>query len=321
MIDLETPRADLDDGLCELARLIDRTVEPGGAGEHYDAHRRFGSVWALRASEPTAPSHALYTPMLCVIAQGAKQLLLGDDIHIYDRGRFLLNSVALPAAGQVIEATLERPCLWVMIELDAALVGSVIVEAGASPSGSIELQRAAETNSVDRPLLDAVLRLARLFETPQDFGFLAPLALREIIYRLLQGDQATRLHQIAARGAKTHRVVRVIEWLRLNFDKPLTIEHLAKQSSMSVSALHHHFKEVTAMTPLQFQKQMRMQEAKRLMVSQGMDAAGAGHRVGYDDPSYFSRDYRRFFGAPPRRHVARVRAEVRQSELQQLRAT
>lgn len=311
MIDLEAPQKNTDDALRELARLVDRTVEPGDAGEPFDAHRRFGTVWALRASRPTAPSHALYTPMLCVIAQGAKQLLIGDETHVYDRGRFLLNSVALPAAGQVIEASAQSPCLWVMIELDAALVASVIVEAGASTSDSLKLQRAAETNRADAPLLDAIVRLARLFETPGDFDFLAPLALREIVYRLLQGDQAARLHQIAARGAKTHRVVRVIEWLRLNFDKPLTIETLAKQSSMSVSALHHHFKEVTAMTPLQFQKQMRMQEAKRLMVSQDLDVASAGHRVGYDDPSYFSRDYRRFFGAPPRRHVARVRAEAR----------
>lgn len=321
MINLEAPQKKIDNALCELAHLVDRTVEPNSASESYDAHRRFGSVWTLRASRPTAPSHALYTPMLCVIAQGAKQLLIGDETHVYDRGRFLLNSIALPAAGQVIEASPGRPCLWVMIELDAALVGSVIVEAGASTSGSLKLQRSAETNRADAPLLDAIVRLARLFETPQDFGFLAPLALREIVYRLLQGDQAARLHQIASHGAKAHRVVRVIEWLRLNFDKPLTIEHLAKQSSMSVSALHHHFKEVTTMTPLQFQKQMRMQEAKRLMVSQDLDAASAGHRVGYDDPSYFSRDYRRFFGAPPRQHVARVRAEVQPVGLQLSQAT
>lgn len=136
------------------------------------------------------------------------------------------------------------------------------------------------------------------------------MVLREIIYRLLRGGQAARLHQIAAHGGQAHRVLRAVEWLRLNFDKPLSLEALARDSGMSLSALHHHFKDVTAMSPLQFQKQMRLQEAKRLMISEDLDAAGAGVRVGYDDPSYFSRDYRRFFGEPPRRHVERVRSQL-----------
>ena len=291
-------------GLRELARLIECAIEPG------DENSRLGSAWALRALEPTEPVHAVYTPLLCLVAQGSKQAILGDECFLYDEGRFLLNSVALPARGQVLEASRARPCLWMMIELDAALVASVIVEAGMSKNAPGAPLRAMESSRVDRPLLDAIVRLARLFESPQDAEYLAPLALREIIYRLLRGGQAARLQQIASHGGQAHRVVRAVEWLRENFDKPLTLEALARESGMSLSALHHHFKDVTAMSPLQFQKQMRLQEAKRLMIGEGLDAASAGSRVGYQDPSYFSRDYRRFFGEPPRRHVERVRSQV-----------
>ncbi len=297
-------QAELSAALGELARLVDGAIEVG------QPHARLGPVWALRAWEPTQPTHALYTPLLCLMAQGSKQALLGDECFVYEAGHFLLNSVALPAAGQVLEASPQRPCLWMMIELDAALVASVIVEAGMSKPVSSAPLRAMESSPMDRPLLEAVVRLARLFESPQDADFLAPLALREIIYRLLRSGQAARLHQIASHGGQAHRVVRAVEWLRLNFDKPLSIEKLARESGMSLSALHHHFKDVTAMSPLQFQKQMRLQEARRLMIGQGLDAASAGLRVGYGDPSYFSRDYRRFFGEPPRRHVSRVRSQI-----------
>lgn len=305
----------LNSSLNELARLVEGVVEPTGAPElkdAFDAHRRLGPVWALRAVRPTKPGHALYTPMLCVVAQGAKQLSIGEESYRYDRGRFLLNSVALPASGQVVEASREKPCLWVMIELDPALVASVIVEAGLSQPVSGAPLRAMQASSIDAALLDAVVRLARAFESPDDADFLMPLALREIIYRLLKGNQAARLHQIAANGGQSQRVMGAIDWLRQNFDQPLSLSRLARECGMSLSALHHHFKAVTAMSPLQFQKQMRLQEARRLMVSGDLDAAHAGQKVGYDDPSHFSRDYRRFFGLPPRQHVARVRGEVAQ---------
>ena len=304
---LDTKNGAFDSSLNELAQLVERVVHSSREGELFDAHRRLGPLWALRSDRPTAPGHAVYMPMLCVIAQGAKQVSLGDECHVYNRGRFLLNSVALPAAGQVIEATPARPCLWVMIELDPALVESVMVDAGRSTSS--QPQHAMQASVLDQSLLDATLRLVQLLESPQDFDFLAPLALREIVYRLLRSDQKARLEQIALNGAKSGRVMRAIEWLRNNFDQPLSIEKLARQSNMSVSALHHHFKTVTSMSPLQFQKQMRLQEAKRLMMSGDLDAAGAGLKVGYEDASYFSRDYRRFFGEPPRRHVALARGE------------
>ena len=301
---------DLDAALDELAHLIAGAVARGQALGDFDAHIRMGPLWALRANRPTAPSHAIYTPMLCVMAQGAKQITLGAQALVYNRGRFLLNSVALPASGQVIEATPHCPCLWIMLELDAATIASVIVESGLMiPAGGAPLP-AMETPAIGADLLGAVVRWARLLEAPDDAKFLAPLLMREIVYRLLQTDQAPRLRQIAAGGGQTQRVLSAIEWVRCNFDKPLKLEELARQSGMSLSALHHHFKDVTGLSPLQFGKQMRLQEAKRLMLRGDLDAAGAGGRVGYDDPSHFSRDYRRFFGAPPRRHIAGLKNAV-----------
>ena len=292
-----------DLALRELGRSIDGATSPA------EASASVGSVSAMRATQPTDPLHTLHTPVLCVVAQGQKQVLLGDERIAYSAGDFLLNSVTLPATGHVIGASPEAPCLWMVIELDPALVGSVIVEAGlASPHPNAPL-RAMEAGRLTRPLLDGVVRLARGFDSPRDAPFLAPLALREIIYHLGTGEQGARLHQIVAGGAQVQRVMRAIAWVRHNFDQPLSLDALAKEAGMSLSALHHHFKDVTALSPLQFQKQMRLQEAKRLMVSQDMDAASAGYKVGYDDASHFNRDYRRFFGHPPRQHIALVRGQ------------
>ena len=294
---------DFDLALRELAFVIEGATAPGKSGASV------GSVSAMRSTQPTDPLHALHTPVLCVVAQGQKQILLGDERITYNAGDFLLNSVTLPATGQVISASPESPCLWLVIELDPAVVGSVIVEAGLANRRPNAPLRAMEASRLSRPLLDAVVRLARGFKSPHDAPFLAPLALREIIYHLGTGEQGARLHQIVAGGAQIQRVMRAIAWVRQNFDQPLSLDALAKEAGMSLSALHRHFKDVTALSPLQFQKQMRLQEAKRLMMSQDMDAAGAGYKVGYDDASYFNRDYRRFFGHPPRQHMALVRSE------------
>jgi AraC-like DNA-binding protein len=161
-------------------------------------------------------------------------------------------------------------------------------------------------------LLDVVVRLVRLQDSPHDAGFLAPLITREIIYRLLQGDQSGRLHQIATVGGYAHRIAQAIERIRKNFDQPLRIEYLAREVGMSVSGFHAHFKAVTALSPLQFQKQLRLQEARRLMLGEHLDAASAGYRVGYDDAAYFNREYRRLFGAPPMRDAARLREGARE---------
>jgi len=172
---------------------------------------------------------------------------------------------------------------------------------------------AIAVSPLDTGLLDAVVRLVRLLDTPAEVRFLAPLVTREIACRLLRGEQGGRLGQIAALGGSTHRIVEAVERLRSEFDRPLRIEDLAHDLGMSISGFHHHFKAVTAMSPLQFQKQLRLQEARRLMLAGDVDATSAGYRVGYDDTSHFSREYKRLFGAPPLRDVERLRGAVRES--------
>jgi AraC-like DNA-binding protein len=295
--------------LAELAETVDRTVPPGAN------HVRQGPLWAVRFDTPVAPGLAVYGPMLCVVAQGAKSLHVGDERYTYGPGRYFLNSVTVPAAGGVLEASRARPCLWLMIELAPALVAEVVRDSGLPLSEPEAPQRAMETPPMDPDLLSALVRLARLFDSPGDAEYLRPLLLREILYRLLRSGQGSRLRQIAATGSEADGILDAVEWLRHHYREPVTVEQLARRCGLSPSALHRQFKRVTAMTPVQFQRLMRLQEANRLMVTEGLDAASAGTRVGYDDPSYFSREYKRFFGAPPRRHVAHLQEEITMANL------
>ncbi|MFO0928755.1 MAG: AraC family transcriptional regulator [Gemmataceae bacterium] len=252
---------------------------------------------------------AVYEPCLCIVAQGAKQVILEGEAYRYDPAQSLLVSVDLPVTARVVEASPERPCLLVRIALHSAAVGELLADGTvALPSGPAG--RGLAVTPVDLPLLDAVARLVALLDAPQDIGTLAPLVLREITYRLLTGPQGARLRQIASAGAPAQRIARAIRWLRDHFADPLQVEALARQVGMSPSAFHLHFKGVTAMSPLQYQKRLRLQEARRLMLGAGLDAAEAAFRVGYESPSQFSREYRRLFGAPPRRDVAALRVET-----------
>lgn len=261
-----------------------------------------------RSSLPMGPIYSVSDPAFCVIAQGSKEILLGDDRYRYDPAHYLLTTVDLPLIGQIIEASPERPYLGLRLELDPTLVGSVMVEAGHPSPQNHAAVRAINVSPLDAGLLDAVVRLVRLLETsPAEARFLAPLLTREIVYRLLTGEQSDRLHHIAVLGGRTNRIVRAIERLRQEFDQPLRVEDVARELGMSVSGFHHHFKAVTAMSPLQFQKQLRLQEARRLMLGEDLDAASAGYRVGYDDASHFSREYKSLFGLPPLRDVERLR--------------
>jgi transcriptional regulator GlxA family with amidase domain len=209
--------------------------------------------------------------------------------------------------GQVLEASAERPYLSLLLELDPALVGSVMVEAGHLSSGNQGNVRAMDVSPLDAGLLDAVVRLVRLLDSPAEARVLRPLITREIVYRLLIGDQGNRLRQVALLGGHTDRIAEAVVRLRRELNKPLRIDSLAREMGMSVSGFHHHFKAVTAMSPLQFQKQLRLQEARRLLLSENLDAASAGSRVGYDDASQFSREYKRLFGLPPMRDMERLR--------------
>lgn len=286
----------------ELAERVARTVREDGAVEAP------GGLRLLRRSSPTPKDHGVSSPAFCVIAQGSKEVLLGDDCYRYDANRYLITAAALPTATRVTEASEERPYLGVVLGLDPALVGSVMVEAGHPGPGDQAAVRAFDVSRLDAGLLDAVVRLVGLLDSPADEArFLRPLVTREIVFRLLKGEQGGRLRQIAVLGGHSHRIAKAIERLSEDFDRPLRIEDIARESGMSVSGFHHHFRAVTAMSPLQFQKRMRLQEARRLMLGEDLDASSAGHRVGYGDASHFTRDYKRLFGAPPMRDVERLR--------------
>jgi len=260
-----------------------------------------------RVSAPTELGHGVSDPSFCVIAQGSKEVVLGDKHYRYDPAHYLITTAALPIASRVTEASPERPYLSFVLKLDPTLVGAVMVEAGHhAPQGHTAVT-AMDVSPLDTGLLDAAVRLVRLLDTPAEARFLAPLVRREIVYRLLTGAQGGRLGHIAVLGGSTHRIAVAVERLRKDFDQPLRIEEIARELGMSVSGFHHHFRAVTAMSPLQFQKQLRLQEARRLMLGEGMDAASAGFQVGYGDASHFTREYKRLFGAPPMHDVARLR--------------
>lgn len=261
----------------------------------------------IRADAPSEPLPSVYHPSLCVVVQGRKRALLGDEVFVYDPLNYLVVSMTLPITGQIIEATPQHPYLCLRIDIDPGVVAELLAQLPAAEPAPEPASRALFLARTSAPLLDAVLRLARLLDTPGEAAVLAPLALREIQYRVLTGELGGRLRQLCEVDGPSQRIARAIDLVKARYADALRIEELAAAAHMSPSALHQRFKAATAMTPLQFQKQLRLQEARRLMLSEGMEAAAAGHRVGYESPSQFSREYRRLFGAPPRREVVAAR--------------
>jgi AraC-like DNA-binding protein len=263
-----------------------------------------------RSSRPTAPVHAVYEPAFCFVAQGSKQALLGEEVFRYDPGHYLIFTVDLPLVFQVEEASKERPYLGFRLNLDPSLVASIMMESGIEIKKGDASAKALDVGPTDANLLDAVVRLVRLLDSPFEGKVLAPLITREIVFRLLMGGQKARLGHLMALARDAGRISKAIGHLRENFDRQLKMENIARELGMSLSGFHHHFKSVTAMSPLQFQKQIRLQEARRLMLGEDLDAASAGFRVGYDDPAYFSRDYKKLFGAPPQRDIIKLRSNL-----------
>lgn len=294
----------------ELVERMARIMREDGSRDIFPGLR------LSRASKPTEPVHSVYQPAFCVVAQGRKQALLGNEVFQYDPEHYLIYTVDLPLVFQVKEASKERPYLGFGLRLDSSLVASVMMESNLEPKKGDAQLKAMNVSPTDADLLDAVVRLVRLLDTSPNQPnlvarkVLAPLIIREIVFRLLAGGQGARLSHLVASAGDTHRISKAIGHLRERFAQPLRMEHLAHELGMSVSGFHHHFKSVTAMSPLQFQKQIRLQEARRLMLGEDLDAASAGFRVGYEDPSYFSRDYKKLFGAPPQRDIARLRSNL-----------
>lgn len=298
----EIPVSPLDSLRIELAERIARFAASDGM--HATA---IAPLQLLRASAPTHCLPTVYEPAICVVAQGRKQALLDGERYLYDPLHYLVVSVTLPVSGQIIEATPERPYLCLRLDVDPREIGALMIETDPRAAAGAGIDRGLYSARTTEPLLDAVLRLMRLLESPQDAPVLAPLALREIYYRVLVGELGHRLRELATADSRADRVARAIHVLKQRYAETLRTEDLAEAAHMSTSALHHHFKAVTAMSPLQYQKQLRLHEARRLMLALGLEANAAAHRVGYESPSQFSREYKRLFGAPPRQEIEQLR--------------
>jgi len=260
-----------------------------------------------RRDEPTQPIIIMYEPRICLIAQGAKRVLLGDDTYEYDAHNVLITSVDLPTVVRVIKASREKPYLGLILRLDQREISQLMVDSNLPLPRAQQSRRGIATGEVTLLLLAAFQRLIDLLEEPKDIPILAPIIKREIFYRLLVGDQGFRLRQMASAGSQSHQIAMAIDWLKGNFTEPLRIDDLAMQVNMSTSTFHHHFRALTAMSPLQYQKWLRLNEARRLMLADRLDATTAAFQVGYESPSQFSREYSRLFGDSPLRDITNLR--------------
>ncbi|HTR45413.1 MAG TPA: AraC family transcriptional regulator [Thermodesulfovibrionales bacterium] len=260
-----------------------------------------------RRDETTPPTSIMYEPRICMVAQGAKRVLLGEDTYVYDAHHFLVASVDLPTVVQIIKASREKPYLGLVLKLDQREISQLMVDSNLPPPHPQQSSRGMATGEVTLPLLIAFQRLVDLLAEPKDIPILAPIIQREIFYRLLVGDQGVRLRQMASAGSQSQQIARAIDWLKGNYTRSLRIDDLAAQVNMSTSTFHHHFRALTAMSPLQYQKWLRLNEARRLMLAENQDATGAAFQVGYESPSQFSREYSRLFGNSPLRDITGLR--------------
>lgn len=285
----------------ELAELIKRNITTDGTYETSIPGLRF-----VRTSQISEPVYSVYEPSLCVVAQGTKLVMLGEESYQYNAASYLTASVHLPITGQVVMASPEKPYLCVNLQLDMNQIFEVL-QSSSQVITSDSTGRGLGVSLVNESLMEAVLRLIRLLETPQDIPFIAETIKREIIYRILQNDENDSLKHFALIGSQAQRIAKVIEVLNREFAQPLKVDDLAKKARMSSSSFYHHFKEITGMSPIQYQKQLRLQEARRLLLTESLEAAEAAFQVGYESPSHFSREYSRKFGMPPIKDIKRLR--------------
>lgn len=261
----------------------------------------------IRSNTRTQPIHVVQVPALCIVAQGSKTVRLEGEEFTYAPGQHLSIAVDLPLSGEVIQATSDQPYLCLKVDLDPLMLAAMLKEAGVTKPPSNYSGRGLAIGLCEQEVIDAATRLVKLLDTPGTAKILAPLAVRELLYRLILSGHAEGLRHIAFADSRLRRVGLAINWITSHFREPFAISSVAAAAGMSPSSLHAHFKAVTALTPLQYQKRLRLQEAQRLIYAGAMDAASAAFHTGYDSPSQFSRDYRRVFGAPPIRDVHRLR--------------
>jgi AraC-like DNA-binding protein len=293
----------------ELARRIERFAEDDGY--HPTA---ISPLSFIRCSQEGEPVHVVHEPALCIVAQGKKMVILAEESYSYDPSTYLVISLDLPVAGQVVQASPDMPYLCLRLDLQSKDILDMITEGGAAVLHEKKAaQRGLFVSPTSNSLLEAVNRLVRLLEVPQDIPVLAPLVLREIYYRILTGEHGESVKQIVMNGSQSNRIAKAVELIKKDYNHPLRIEDLARAAGMSPSSLHHHFKEITAMSPLQFQKRLRLTEARRLLLTGTTDAATAGFQVGYESPSQFSREYSRLFGQPPISDIRRLRESMNET--------
>jgi len=292
-----------DEMRAELARQIDLFM-----GSEEKRVTDIPGLILVRMTTLTAPACMTYEPSIAVIAQGRKQVELGPTTFIYDESRYLLTSVDLPIVSRVVEASAAVPFLALALKLEMPVVRELLGREEIPVSNTSPDSPAMATAETTVELLSACCRLVDLLNSPQDIPFLSGLIQREIIYRILQGPSGARLRAIATLGDQSYRTAKAIAWIRAHYAKPLRVDELAEIAGMGVSTLHHHFRALTAMSPLQYQKQVRLQAARTRMLIDGLDAASAAFEVGYESASQFNREYSRFFGQPPMRDIRTLRS-------------
>ncbi len=314
-------------GLCANRAFSDNPVVNSGSkpmnsiGEMAELMRRHSpgdgvhatpipALAIIRSAQPTQPLHLLHQPALCVIAQGAKRVMLGERVYDYDSDKYLVVSVDLPLGGHVTQASREAPYLCARLDFDAVALATVAAELALPRGARGDTPPGLYVSPTTSELADAMLRLLRLLDTPADIAFVAPLITREIYYRLMLGPQGDALRRIAAADGKLQQISRAIDWIKRHYMEPFSIDTVAAEARMGSTAFHQYFKAVTQLSPLQYQKQLRLQEARSLMLGRALDAAQAGFEVGYESASQFTREYSRLFGAPPARDVARLRSSA-----------
>ncbi|UPU35641.1 AraC family transcriptional regulator [Geomonas paludis] len=292
----------MEEAIESLRRSVARWTEQGELFE-----TPVPGLSLFKREAVTEPVSGMYEPSVCLVAQGAKRVQLGDETLVYDANHFLITSVHLPTVVQIIEASPEKPYLGLRLMLDLREVSQLMLDSNLPQPRTQQSSRGMAVGEVTVPLISAFQRLLDLLDEEKDVPILAPMIQREIIYRLLVGDQGARLRQIASAGSQSQQIARAIDWLKGNFANPLRIDELATKVNMSTSTFHHHFRTLTAMSPLQYQKMLRLNEARRLMLTERLDATTAAFNVGYESASQFSREYSRLFGTPPLRDITHLR--------------
>lgn len=295
----------LDGGLFDAREALGEKV--ARRTEHDNAvETAIPGLSLFRYAAPSEPVSYMHEPSICLIAQGAKRVFLGEEEYVYDENHFLITSVGLPIVAQIIQASPDKPYLGIVLRLDLRELAQLMVDSSLPVARLQQSGRGMTVGRLSVALLNAFERLIDLLGGPSDIPVLAPLIQREILYRLLMSDQGPRLRQIATAGSHSHQIARALDWLRANFSRPLRVDELASSAGMSTSTFHHHFRTMTAMSPLQYQKWIRLHEARRLMLTEHQDATSAAFQVGYESPSQFSREYSRLFGAPPLRDIKKL---------------